>query len=272
MSNELQIVPGSFMDIASMSFEVAEKYCERISNASFVPTSFKGKPGDVMCAIQFGLELGLRPMQALQNIGVINGKPCIYGDAMIALCKSKADYEYMNESFDEATMTATCAVKRKGEPEVIHCFSQEMAKLAGLWDKAGPWKAYPKRMLQMRARGFALRDAFPHHLKGIISSEEAQDYAKKEHEINPRPAANHAERTIVQPVAVDMKKPCSVEQIEALNELLVTIYPDEEARHLKENEFCQFYHVNHLHEMTEHDMDIFIKSTRRRLEGVAVNV
>ena len=49
------------------------------------------------------------------------------------------------------------------------------AKRAGLWTKAGPWQTYPRRMLQMRARSFALRDAFPDVLKGLISVEEALD-------------------------------------------------------------------------------------------------
>jgi hypothetical protein len=49
------------------------------------------------------------------------------------------------------------------------------AKRAGLWTKAGPWQTYPRRMLQMRARSFALRDAFPDVLKGLISVKEALD-------------------------------------------------------------------------------------------------
>jgi hypothetical protein len=55
-------------------------------------------------------------------------------------------------------------------------FSVEDAKRAGLWGKQGPWTAYPKRMLSMRARGFAIRDCFADVLKGLITAEEAQDY------------------------------------------------------------------------------------------------
>jgi hypothetical protein len=54
-------------------------------------------------------------------------------------------------------------------------FTLEDAKTAGLWDKAGPWKNYPRRMLQMRARAFACRDSFPDVLKGIGVAEELQD-------------------------------------------------------------------------------------------------
>ena len=48
-------------------------------------------------------------------------------------------------------------------------------KATRLWGK-NVWKSYPDRMLQMRARGFALRDSFPDVLKGLITREEAQDY------------------------------------------------------------------------------------------------
>ena len=50
------------------------------------------------------------------------------------------------------------------------------AKRAGLAGKSGPWTQYPRRMLQMRARGFALRDAFPDLLRGLVTAEEAMDY------------------------------------------------------------------------------------------------
>jgi hypothetical protein len=59
-------------------------------------------------------------------------------------------------------------------------FSVSDAKKAGLWGKSGPWTQYPKRMLQLRARGFALRDAFPDVLKGLVTAEEAQDYPQAE--------------------------------------------------------------------------------------------
>src|SRR6185295_12780043 len=56
---------------------------------------------------------------------------------------------------------------------------QADAKTANLWGKAGPWTQYPKRMLQMRARGFGCRDCFPDLLRGIIIKEEAEDMPRQ---------------------------------------------------------------------------------------------
>jgi hypothetical protein len=66
-------------------------------------------------------------------------------------------------------------IKRKGLDPVRHTFGMEDAKTAGLLGKSGPWTNYPRRMRQMRARGYALRDAFPDILMGLSIVEEVQD-------------------------------------------------------------------------------------------------
>jgi hypothetical protein len=157
----------------------ALQFSEMLANSSMVPKAYQGKANDVLVCIQWGYEMGLAPMQSLQNIAVINGKPSVYGDAMMALVQASPVCEDVEEYFEgEGTPNpvAVCVAKRKGRKPVETRFSVEDAKRAGLWGKGGPWTAYPKRMLQMRARGFALRDAFPDVLKGMISVEEAQDY------------------------------------------------------------------------------------------------
>jgi hypothetical protein len=178
MSNEIITTDRNQGFMTTSTLDEAIKVSEIIAASSFCPTNMKGKPGDVMVCLQFGKELGLKPMASIQNIAVINGRPCIWGDAMLAVCHQSMFFDSIDESLDVATMTATCVVKRKGKPECVSVFSQADAKTANLWGKAGPWTQYPKRMLQMRARGFALRDAFPDILKGIIIKEEAQDYEK----------------------------------------------------------------------------------------------
>ncbi len=164
------------LNLGPTSFSELEKFAKLLSNSNFVPAVMKGKPGDILAAVQFGAEVGLPPMQALQNIAVINGKPSIYGDAIPGICMTHPDWEGYEEEFAEGTMTASCSVRRRGMKPKVATFSQADAELAGLWRKAGPWTQYPKRMLAWRAKGFAFRDAFPDALKGLISREEASDY------------------------------------------------------------------------------------------------
>jgi len=170
----------------------AIQFSDMLSSSSMVPKAYQGKPQDILVCVQWGYEMGLAPMQALQNIAVINGKPSVYGDAMMALVQASPVCEDVEEFFeDEGTPNpvAVCVAKRKNRKPVVAKFSVEDAKRAGLWGKQGPWTSYPKRMLAMRARGFALRDAFPDVLKGLISAEEAADYPD---EAKPRAVAKPA--------------------------------------------------------------------------------
>jgi len=202
----MQLTTTSQRGFAPATLTEAITFSEMLSNSNMVPKAYQGKPQDILVCVQWGMEMGLAPMQALQNIAVINGKPSVYGDAMMALVQASSVCEDIEERMEgEGTPNpqAVCVAYRKGRKPVIATFSVEDAKRAGLWGKQGPWTAYPKRMLQMRARGFALRDAFPDVLKGLISAEEAQDYPD---EAKPRPAAKSANPldavTKAEPVAI----------------------------------------------------------------------
>jgi len=190
---------------APQTLTEAMDFSKLLAESTMVPRQYQGKPQDVLVCVQWGFEMGLQPMQALQNIAVINGKPSVYGDAAMALVQASSVCEDIEEYFeDEGTPNpiAVCAAKRKNRKPVVARFSVEDAKRAGLWGKQGPWSSYPKRMMQMRARGFALRDAFPDVLKGLITVEEAQDYPTDAIPKDVTPAANPLDR-IAAPEPVD---------------------------------------------------------------------
>jgi hypothetical protein len=170
---------------APQTLTEAMEFSKLLADSSMVPKQYQGRPQDILVCLQWGNELGLAPMQALQNIAVINGKPSVYGDAAMALVQHSPlceDIQEYMEGEGTANPVAVCVAKRVGRKEVVSKFSIDDAKRANLWGKQGPWTNYPKRMMQMRARGFALRDAFPDVLKGLITIEEAQDYPTKEDE------------------------------------------------------------------------------------------
>ena len=171
--SDLTINGSNGFSLTPKSLDEAMRFAEILSKSSIVPKDFSGNPGNILVAIQWGLELGLQPMQAMQNIAVINGRPALWGDAVIALVRSSPVCEYIYETDDGNT--ATCRLKRRGEEEQVRTFSMNDAEAAGLKDKQGPWKQYPKRMRQMRARAFALRDVFADVLRGMPIAEEIMD-------------------------------------------------------------------------------------------------
>ena len=168
---------GTSTVLRPQSFGELAQFAQMAAKSALMPRDYQGKPENIMLAVQMGSEVGLAPMQAIQNIAVVNGRPAIWGDAMLGLVKASGLLADIIEKVEGEgdNMTATCTVKRANSSPVTVSFSVSDAKKAGLFGKQGPWQQYPKRMLQMRARGFALRDAFPDVLKGLISAEEAQD-------------------------------------------------------------------------------------------------
>ena len=158
------------------SLDDAWRFAKCVAESGLAPKGIE-TPAAVLVAIQMGAEIGLTPMASLQNIAVINGRPSVWGDAMLAVCRQsgvfdEAEFEERIEGEGDKQV-ATCTVRRKpdGKP-VIRTFSVADAKKAGLYGKTGPWSQYPARMLQMRARSWALRDCFGDYLRGVNCAEE----------------------------------------------------------------------------------------------------
>lgn len=163
---------------APKSTAEAMELAKTLASSQLIPKAFQQRPGDVFVAMMWSHSLGIPIVQGLQGIAVINGKPSLYGDALLAVCMGSGQMADIEETVtgNADNLTATCKVTRRGKPTpVVSTFSIADARAAGLLGKPGPWQQYTRRMLKMRARAFALRDAFPDVLSGIASAEEMQD-------------------------------------------------------------------------------------------------
>ena len=186
MSNVTSIATAPSGELQITSMDQAIQVSEALSRSTMVPKDFVGNPSNILIAIIWGKELGLGPIQCMQSIAVINGRPSIFGDALMALVRGSGLLESINETDDGDT--ATCVVKRKNEDPQTRTFSMADAQLAGLAGKPGPWKLYPKRMRQLRARSFALRDVFADVLRGLHISDESINLPPVIKDITPAPA------------------------------------------------------------------------------------
>lgn len=173
--------------IVPADIEQGFRLAKAIATAGFAPKGYLKNPRNesegfdenkILVGMLHGLEVGFTPMAALQSIAVINGMPTIWGDGALALVKASGLLVDMAETIegDGDKMRAVCRLVRKDQPSPIErTFSWQDAKSANLTGKQGPWQAYPKRMLQMRARSWALRDGFADVLKGLGVAEEVRD-------------------------------------------------------------------------------------------------
>lgn len=184
-NENLPVVPGQPSVALSVfepnSYTELKELCVFLgtdSKCDAVPNDYIGKPGSMLAAAMLGRSIGLGFMQSLQNVAVINGRPSVWGDAMLAVVINTGELESFTEmDFPDIIKNkqAVCQLKRRGRPIITRTFTEEMAKVAGLLNKGGAWKTNPARQYQMRARAFALRDAFPDVLKGIYAAEESFD-------------------------------------------------------------------------------------------------
>ena len=211
MSGELvvqkaPIAPANDRGLRLASLDDMWRFANYVAESRLAPKGIE-TPAAILIALQMGAELGLTPMASLQNISIINGRPSVWGDAMLGVCQASGAFDFA--AFEETVTaadgvwTATCTVRRfpNGKP-IVRTFSMNDAKTAGLQGKTGPWQQYPKRMLQMRARSWALRDAFSDLLRGFKCTEEVSDYQT----IDEQPAAKNGRstlnETLMQPKAI----------------------------------------------------------------------
>ena len=165
---------GQIVAIIPENVEEAFRLAQAVHKSGMAPKDLNSAE-KINVAILTGLELGLPPMQALNRIAVINNRPSLWGDAVPALLLSKGFRLKETITGEGDKRTATCTVRRPDGDEITRTFSVVDAKQAGLWSKPGPWKQYPDRMLQMRARGFAARDGAADVLAGLYLREEIED-------------------------------------------------------------------------------------------------
>lgn len=165
---------GRVTAIIPQSVEEVFRLATAVAKSGLAPSTMRTAE-QITIAIMHGAEIGLPPMMAIQKIAVVNGRPTIWGDALPALLLARGFR--LDEAIDgtDDGRGATCTVIRPDGSKVTRRFTIGDAKLAGLWGKAGPWKQYPDRMLQMRARGYAARDGAADVLSGLYVAEEVQD-------------------------------------------------------------------------------------------------
>jgi len=60
------------------------RLADMLAKSSMVPRDYIGRPENIVVSVLWGREVGLGPLQALQNIACINGRPAIWGDAALA--------------------------------------------------------------------------------------------------------------------------------------------------------------------------------------------
>jgi hypothetical protein len=179
MSNEKALVnfdPDKgfiFHDLDSM-YRTAECFIQ----SGFAPRGMDTPQKLIVCWAT-AAELGIRPLQAVQGMNVINGRLGIGGDLGVAKVRGmgllvETPKKKYSGTIGQDDYTCTVTLHRKGEDPQDFSFSIKEAKIAGIYKNN--WPLYPQRMVYYRALGFGLRDMFSDVLKGLYTTEELEDF------------------------------------------------------------------------------------------------
>jgi hypothetical protein len=180
MTESLAIVPRSLDDLELLS--------KRLAESSLIPAAMRANMPNVLVTIMTGQELGLAPMAALRSIHVIEGKPVLGADAMVAIVIASGKAEYFTR-VAESEEAVTYETKRRGDPHPRRCtWTMEMAKHAGLHLKDN-WRGYKRPMLAARSKAELARDVYPDVLAGCYTHDELDNPIGE----SPPPPTRHAD-------------------------------------------------------------------------------
>lgn len=141
---------------------------ETLVKSGFLPTAVN-TPEKALAIIQKGKELGIPPMEALSSINVIQGKPSVSPQLMLALARRTGELEDLKmETSDKG---ATVSITRKGQSPYKTSFGPKEATELGLMSKDN-YKKQASTMFQWRALAANLRITFPDAISGLYLTEE----------------------------------------------------------------------------------------------------
>jgi hypothetical protein len=114
---------------------------------------------------------GLHPALAARDYHVINGKPTLKSDALLARFQANGGRVEWTEYTDRAV---AAKVGHPAGGTVTIRWTIEQAERAGL-TRNPTWKSYPRQMLRARVISEGVRAVFPGVAVGVYTSEEVQD-------------------------------------------------------------------------------------------------
>jgi hypothetical protein len=162
MSTEIARVEGN-----SLTERMA--YAKALAVASLLPKAYRENPGNVLLAMELGDALGIRPIQAINAVHVIEGKPSASADLIASLVR-KAGHKLRITGDDQS---ATAQIIRADDPDYTFeaTWTIERARAASLTSKTN-WKSYPAAMLKARAITEVARMGASDALYGVIYTPE----------------------------------------------------------------------------------------------------
>ncbi|MFR1145793.1 MAG: hypothetical protein ACLSDU_03285 [Bifidobacterium catenulatum] len=173
MSNELTPIQPQPQQQITLQDQMA--FAKAVCQSDIIPTVYRGKPANILVAVGYGAPLGLTPMQSLQDISVINGKPTASASFIASHVRMAGHKLRINK--DEKALSVTATIVRSDDPDYPISVTRDKAwaQQMGLLNKDN-YRKQPLTMLTWRAITAAAREACPEILYGVqYSPDELHD-------------------------------------------------------------------------------------------------
>lgn len=171
MSKEMSLLPSE------AEWKLSKEMVLVFIKTGMLPSAIKTPEQAMLVAIK-GREMGIPMLHAFAHIHVIQGKPTISSELMLALIYKNIPGAIVD--FLETT-NSKCVIeaKRPGGKPSLFIFSMEDAKLAGMTGKDN-WHKHPAAMLRARCVSAMARAVFPDALMGCsyVPEEMGADYVE----------------------------------------------------------------------------------------------
>lgn len=210
------------------AFENAQRMVKPFVNSNLVPTTFKGDVGACLIALNMANRMGADPLQVMQSLYIVHGKPSFSSAFLIACFNQSGRYTAiryrMSGERDTDSWGCTAITTERSTGEAIEGVTVTigMAKAEGWYTKTGSkWQTMPELMLRYRSAAFLIRSVAPEIALGFQTTEEAIDITDKVQVVSNRSLTDIARAAVEeqQPVeeVVD-EQPAAVETAEQPSE------------------------------------------------------
>ena len=184
VNNDKNVPINCFGTLAG--FEAGQRIANMFSQSSLVPANFKGDIGSCLIALNMANRMGADPLQVMQSLYIVHGKPS-FSSAFLIACFNRCGrfstirYRMQGErGSDDWGCTAYSAELATGEVVEGVTVTIGMAKAEGWYNKTGSkWRTMPELMLRYRAATFLIRSVAPDIALGFPTTEEAIDITDK---------------------------------------------------------------------------------------------
>lgn len=157
--------------VRSEDLAAAMDYAKSLAPSDLLPVAYRGKPANVLLAVETGRALGIPPVQAINQVHIINGTPALSANLMRALVM-RAGHTFRITG-DENSATAT--IIRRDDPGFEHTATWDLARAKKadlLGNPKSNWGKHPAAMLKARATAEVCRNAAADVLMGFEYTED----------------------------------------------------------------------------------------------------